>query len=304
MTGQLREVLSHSSDFIIGKEDKIKLALTCILAKGHLLIEDIPGVGKTTMVKYLSRTLGLEMGRIQFTNDLLPSDILGVHIFDSGKGEFTFKKGPIFSQMILADELNRATPKTQSALLQVMEEYHVTLDGENYQLDAPFFVVATQNPNEQVGTNLLPEGQMDRFLMRLHLGIPERADELNLLRGEKIQNKLEEITPLLSPDEIMKHQEEVEKVFASDSLLNYIIDILSHTRVKEQLTSLSPRAGLDITRAAKSWAYLDGRDHVIPEDVQLVTPSVIGHRITPHHRGAIDYGQQLTQELIKEIEVR
>ena len=303
MTTKLKEVLAHSGDFIIGKESKIKLAMTCILARGHLLIEDIPGVGKTTMVKYLSRALGLKQGRIQFTNDLLPSDILGVHIFDQSSGNFTFKQGPIFSQMILADELNRAPPKTQSALLQVMEEYHVTLDGENYDLSPPFFVVATQNPNEQIGTNLLPEGQMDRFLMRLHLGIPERSDELNLLRGEKIQDKLEKISPILSPEEIIDHQKKVNNVFSSDTILNYIIDILSHTRVNDKLTSLSPRAGLDIVRASKAWAYLEERDHVIPEDVQRVTPSVIGHRITPHHLKAIDYGQKLTADIIKDIEV-
>jgi len=303
MNEAFKDLILHSDNFVIGKADVIMLALTAILAKGHLLIEDIPGVGKTTMVKYLGKILGLNLGRIQCTNDLLPSDILGVHIFDEQKGQFIFKKGPIFNNLVLADELNRATPKTQSALLQVMEEYEITLDGETFVLPAPFYVIATQNPTEQVGTNPLPEGQIDRFLMGIHLNVPTHHDELRLLKSEKIQSKLDTITPLITLEQLSIHQKKAAEIFSSEPILKYILDILNYTRSSHNLRSLSPRAGLDILRAAKAYAYIQGRDHIIPEDVKHILPSVIGHRINKGSRSEVGVGEQLALEIIGKIEI-
>jgi MoxR-like ATPase len=273
-------IVDRISRVILGKKGQIRLALTCLFARGHLLIEDLPGIGKTTLAKVLARCLGLNFRRIQCTSDMLPGDILGVSVFESKSGTFVFHPGPIFTQVLLADEINRATPKTQSALLEAMEERQVTLDGQTRALEAPFFVIATQNPIEQSGTFPLPESQLDRFLMRIDLGYPERAAERTLLQMGETRHVLDEIRPALSRAEVLKIQRQVEAVGASDALLEYVQDLLDFTRKSNYFqVGLSPRAGLNLLMAARSRAFLSGRDHVLPEDVQQVLPHVVRHRL-------------------------
>lgn len=267
-------------EILLGKEETIRLSLCSFLAQGHLLIEDIPGVGKTTLVKFLAKAIDLEFNRIQFTSDLLPSDILGISIFDSKDQIFRFHKGPIFGQLILGDELNRATPKTQSAFLQAMEERHITIDGQTHQLPNPFFLVATQNPRQQIGTYPLPESQLDRFLMRLTLGYPNREAEKALLSGAPRKSLIENLKPILSISELIDIQKVVQNIFCSESIIIYVQDILNASRTQfDDSIGLSPRAGLDILRAARAWAFLDGRDMVLPEDIQAIVVSVTNHRI-------------------------
>lgn len=289
MRQSLSDLVSAANSVILGKSQQICLALCCLLARGHLLIEDLPGVGKTTLAHTLARLLGLHYQRVQFTADLLPGDVLGVSIFDQERHSFRFQPGPVFSQLLLADEINRATPKAQSALLEAMEERQVTVDGETRQLPEPFFVIATQNPSYQIGTYPLPESQLDRFLMRLHIGYPDRAAELELLRGKERRVLIESLPVCVYPNELIEMQAEVGEVFAAEALLDYIYALLSYSRESREFEyGLSPRAGLALLNAAKAWAYLDGRDAALPEDVQMVLPAVAGHRLRSIVAGLTD----------------
>ena len=273
-------LLEAASRIILGKERELRLALTCLVARGHLLIEDIPGVGKTTLAHVLARLIGLQFQRIQFTSDFLPADILGVSVFDRDTGTFRFHPGPIFAQLILADEINRTTPKTQSALLEAMEERQVTADGQTHLLPEPFFVIATQNPSHQVGTFPLPESQLDRFLMRIRLGYPDREAERALLMGEDRRQMLERQERVIGPDDLLDLQRAALDVTVADRLIDYVQTLLASTRGDAELAvGLSPRAGLALLAAARAWALIDRRDHVLPEDVQAVFPHVAGHRL-------------------------
>jgi len=283
----VQNVVQQAGKIILGKEHQIRLALACMLARGHLLIEDIPGVGKTTLAHVLAKLLGLNFHRIQFTSDMLPADIIGVSVYDRDSSSFKFHPGPIFAQLILADEVNRATPKTQSALLEAMEEHQVTAEGETRRLPEPFFVVATQNPSHQVGTFPLPESQLDRFLMRIDLGYPDHDAERQLLQGADRHDMIAGLDPCLAPGDLMELQAGVKKVFVAPALLDYIQALVEHTRRSpEYSTGLSPRAALALLYASRAWALLDGRDKVLPEDVQAVLPGIAGHRLRPLHDGA------------------
>lgn len=277
---KLDELLAEAGQVLLGKEHAMKLALTAMVCNGHLLIEDVPGVGKTTLVYLLSRLLGIPISRIQFTNDLLPSDIIGLNIYDKETGEFRFIRGPIFGQIILADELNRASPKTQSALLQAMEERQVSLDGQDYNLAEPFLVVATQNPGHQVGTFPLPESQLDRFFMSLKLGFPNREDERQILRLTPHGSDKNELNANRGPDFLKKVQEEVQSVHVAEDVVSYILDLLEYGRANlEHGVALSPRSGQDVLLAAKGWAYLHGKDFVTADDVQKILEAVWSHRL-------------------------
>jgi MoxR-like ATPase len=276
----LEPVLAAASRVILGKEDQIRLAVACLLAGGHLLIEDLPGVGKTTLAHVLAKVMGLNFHRIQFTSDLLPADIIGVSVYDRASGSFKFHPGPVFSQLILADEVNRATPKTQSALLEAMEEHQVTVEGETRALPEPFFVIATQNPSNQIGTFPLPESQLDRFLIRLELGYPGRAAERALLAGEDRRAMVVDLPPMLEPHQLVAWQAQVRTIHASGALIDYVQALVEQSRQSPLYESgLSPRAALALLNAARAWAFLAGRDKVIPEDVQAVLPGVAGHRL-------------------------
>ena len=290
-------VLQRAGEIILGKDQQIKMAMCCILARGHLLIEDVPGVGKTTLSHVLASLLGLQYQRIQFTSDLLPADVVGVSIFDRETSTFRFHPGPIFSQVILADEINRASPKAQSALLEAMEEHQVTADGETMKLPEPFFVIATQNPAHHIGTFPLPESQLDRFLMRIKLGYPDKAAERALLKGVDRRDLIARITTAMSVEELISLQKDVAKVFVSDALVDYVQALVLHTRDSAHFEmGLSPRAGLALLRAAQSWALMSGRNQVLPEDVQTVAPAVVGHRLRPVTNGdtrILDPAQEL-----------
>jgi len=276
---------------VLGKSRPIRLALACLLARGHLLIQDVPGVGKTTLAHVLAHVLRLDYRRIQFTSDLLPADVLGASIYEREAARFRFHPGPVFAELVLADEINRAPPKTQSALLEAMEEDQVTVEGETRALPRPFFVIATQNPREQAGTFPLPESQLDRFLMCISLGFPDARAERELLTGSDRRRMIAGLEPVLAPDELLTLQEEVERVHASDALLDYVQGLLAASRAPDRFTAgLSPRAGLALLGAARAWALLDGRDYVMPEDVQAVVGAVVDHRLQPldgpEHGGA------------------
>jgi MoxR-like ATPase len=282
--GPVARIIEAAGQIILGKEAQIRMALACLLARGHLLIEDIPGVGKTTLAHVLARSLGLHFQRIQFTSDMLPADILGVSIYERDSGSFKFHPGPIFSQLILADEVNRATPKTQSALLEAMEEHQVTAEGETRKLPEPFFVIATQNPSEQVGTFPLPESQLDRFLMRIELGYPDRAAERALLSGTDRRDLLATLGPCMTPAELVELQGNAQQVHVAPALLDYVQALVEHTRRAPEFSAgLSPRAALAMLHSARAWALIEGRDKVIPEDVQAIVPGVAGHRLRPAH---------------------
>jgi MoxR-like ATPase len=273
-------VVAAAGQVILGKERQIRLAIACILARGHLLIEDVPGVGKTTLSHALAKLLGLEYQRIQFTSDLLPADIIGVSVFDRTTSTFRFHPGPIFAHVILADEINRASPKAQSALLEAMEEHQVTAEGETRPLPEPFFVIATQNPLHQVGTFPLPESQLDRFLMRISLGYPDAKAERELLRGADRRDLIAHLQPAITPAQLKELQETARAMQVSDALLDYVQALINHTRHSPRFTQgLSPRAGVAILRAAQSWAMMEGRRQVLPEDVQAILPAVVGHRL-------------------------
>jgi MoxR-like ATPase len=292
----INRVIAAASQIILGKEPQLRLALACVLARGHLLIEDLPGVGKTTLAHVLARSLGLHFQRIQFTSDMLPADILGVAVYERDSGSFKFHPGPIFSQVILADEVNRSTPKTQSALLEAMEEHQVTAEGETRKLPEPFFVIATQNPSEQVGTFPLPESQLDRFMMRIELGYPDRDAERALLSGTDRRDLLATLDPCMSPAELMELQAAVQRIYVAPALLDYVQAIVEHTRRSpDYVAGLSPRAALALVHSARAWAMLEGRDKVIPEDVQAILPGVAAHRLRPAHdvQRRVDVGAQL-----------
>ncbi|HWA12284.1 MAG TPA: MoxR family ATPase [Burkholderiales bacterium] len=304
MPHPLDPAVSQIGRIILGKERQIRLTLACLLARGHLLIEDLPGVGKTTLAHALARTLGLDFQRIQFTSDLLPADILGVSVFDRDSSSFKFHPGPVFSQVILADEVNRATPKAQSALLEAMEEHQVTTDGQTRPLPEPFFVIATQNPSHQVGTFPLPESQLDRFLMRIHLGYPDVAAERALLEGRERRDMISDLSPALAPGDLIALQKKVRDVHSAPALLDYLQALVSHTRRSPDFVNgLSPRAGLYLLNAARAWAYMDGRGEVLPEDVQAVLPSVAGHRLYPVNGHATLGSTQLAERLIAEVAI-
>ena len=283
----IQALIDVLNNVILGKEPQIKLALACLLARGHLLIEDLPGMGKTTLSHALAKALGLSYNRVQFTSDILPADILGVSIFekdtsgDGGQhGTFRFHPGPIFSQLVLADEINRATPKAQSALLEAMEEGQVTIEGETRPLPSPFFVIATQNPISQSGTFPLPESQLDRFLMRISIGYPDAKSEMELLTGVDRRKLADGLQQVIGLEELTALQQKVEDVHASSSVLEYIQRIIHYTRYEGGFSyGLSPRGSLGLLRASKAWALLHGREHLIPEDVQAVLPAVIDHRL-------------------------
>lgn len=280
MQSAVETAINRIGQLILGKERQIRLAVACLLAQGHLLIEDIPGVGKTTLAHMLARVLGLEFKRVQFTSDLLPADVIGVSIFQPERHAFEFHPGPIFTQVVLADEINRATPKAQSALLEAMEERQVTADGTTRALPAPFFVIATQNPTQQVGTYPLPESQLDRFLMRIAMGYPDRAAERDLLLARDRRELLAEVRPALDGAGVLALQAQVATLTCRPALLDYVQDLLDASRRSGAFVhGLSPRAGLGLLRAARAWAFLDRRDSVLPEDVQAVAPAVLGHRL-------------------------
>jgi MoxR-like ATPase len=295
-TSAVDRVIAQAGQVILGKEAQVRLALACVLARGHLLIEDLPGVGKTTLAHVLAKSLGLHFQRIQFTSDMLPADILGVSIYEREGGTFKFHPGPIFAQVILADEVNRSTPKTQSALLEAMEEHQVTAEGETRKLPEPFFVIATQNPSEQVGTFPLPESQLDRFMMRIELGYPDRAAERALLSGTDRRDILATLDPCMLPAELMELQAAVQRIHVAPALLDYVQAIVEYTRRSpDYVAGLSPRAALALVHSARAWAMLEGRDKVIPEDVQAILPGVAAHRLRPAHdvQRRVDVGAQL-----------
>ncbi len=273
-------VVENASQVILGKRHEIRLSLACLFARGHLLIEDLPGVGKTTLAHVMAAILGLQYNRVQFTSDLLPADILGVSVFNRETNGFTFHPGPIFSQVILADEVNRATPKAQSALLEAMEEQQVSIEGATRPLPQPFFVIATQNPFYQVGTFPLPESQLDRFLMKINLGYPNHEAERALYTGRDRRDLLTDMQPSMTTEELLSVQSTVKDIHASHDLLDYLQAIIDFTRRSTDYAfGLSPRGGLALLHSAKAWALMDGRDHVLPEDLQAVLPHVATHRL-------------------------
>ena len=299
---ELDAIRAAIGNIIIGKELAIRQALTCLLAGGHILIEDVPGVGKTTLAHALAHTLGLDYQRIQFTSDLLPADILGVNVYDRETGSFHFHPGPVFSQLILADEINRATPKTQSALLEAMEEQQVSIEGVTHRLPLPFFVIATQNPLEQAGTFPLPESQLDRFILRISLGYPDAESERALLLGEDRRTMLKSQKPVTRPEHIIEMQQLVSTIRASDALIDYVQQLTQWTRSGPYQQGLSPRAGLALLRSGRAWALLDGRDFVLPEDIQAVLPGLVGHRL--HRQDNPDISaRDLANEIINEVAI-
>ena len=300
----LENVILEANRIILGKEHAVRLALACLLARGHLLIEDMPGVGKTTLAHVLANTLGLSFQRIQFTSDMLPADILGVSVYNRETGEFTFHPGPIFSQVILADEVNRTTPRTQSALLEAMEERQVTIEGQTRALPSPFFVIATQNPSYQVGTFPLPESQLDRFTMCLSLGFPDHAAERELLRGRDRRELLAEAQALLDTEQLSSLQRQVDGIRVTDALLDYLQELLEYTRISSNyIAGLSPRAGMAILRCGQAWALIHGREYVIPEDIQAVLPSVVSHRLVYARETSESEQRDITADLIDQVPI-
>jgi len=297
----LPAALATLDGIILGKAHALRLALSCLLARGHLLIEDVPGVGKTTLAHALAQVLGLSWQRVQFTSDLLPADILGVSVFDRATQKFEFRQGPVFTQLLLADEVNRASPRTQSALLEAMEERQVSIDGITHPLPEPFFVVATQNPHEQLGTYALPESQLDRFLMRIELGYPDPRHERTLLAQRDRRELLAKAKPALDPATLLDLQKQAAAVHVAEPLIDYVQKLVAATRARADLRlGLSPRAAQGLVRAARAWALIEGRDAVLPDDVQAVWPSVALHRLEPR-AGVIERGALSREKLVRSI---
>jgi MoxR-like ATPase len=279
---KLKSLLDQLNTVMVGKAAQVQDCVVCLLAGGHLLIEDVPGVGKTTLAHALARTFGLQFARVQFTSDLMPGDLLGVSVYERGREGFVFHPGPVFTQVLLADEINRASPKAQSALLEAMEEKQVTIEGETRALPWPFFVIATQNPYDQLGTFALPESQLDRFLMRISVGYPDRAAERLLLAGTDRRDMLAGMLPILSPEDLLALQRQVQQVHAAEPLLNYLQDLIAATRSGRWfIQGLSPRAGIAVLRAARAQAFVSGRDYVAPDDIQAILPQTVAHRLVP-----------------------
>jgi MoxR-like ATPase len=300
----IAEARKSLGTIILGKNDEISLALACLLARGHLLIEDLPGLGKTMLAQALARVLGLSYQRIQFTSDLLPADIVGVSVFRQQSAEFVFQPGPIFAQLVLADEVNRATPKAQSALLEAMEEQQVSVDGRTHALPQPFFVVATQNPSDQVGTFPLPESQLDRFLMRLELGYPNEENERALITGTDRRKMLPTVAPALNPQLLEQLQEETQRVHMSEPLIDYIQALVRHTRESPEIeTGLSPRGALALVAAAKSHAFIEHHPGVFPDDVQAVFSAVAGHRLKPASGSSFRSPLELTRHVLASVAI-
>lgn len=299
MHNKISQILKQLNSVLLGKEQQTKLALVCLLADGHLLIEDLPGMGKTTLAGVLAQTLGLDYQRVQFTSDMLPADILGVSIFDKQLQSFSFHQGPVFTQVLLADEINRASPKTQSALLEPMEERKITIDKHTYPLAQPFFVIATQNPQDQVGTFPLPESQLDRFMMRIELGFPNKQAELLMLKGK---NQQQAISAIIDSKQLNEMQEAVQKVQASDALLDYLIRLVTESRYAgEFANALSPRCSKVLLSAAKAMAFIEQRDYVVPEDIQGVFAAVTDHRLNGVN-GLKQGSQALSQTLLNNVD--
>lgn len=299
----LDRAVDEVAGVLLGKELQIRMAFCCLISGGHLLLEDLPGMGKTTLSHAIAKVLGLHYRRVQFTSDLLPGDILGASIFDRVSNQFKFLPGPIFTQVLLADEINRSTPKTQSALLEAMAENQVTIDGETRPLLKPFFVIATQNPHSQSGTFALPESQLDRFTMRVSLGYPDPAAERRLLAGENIQLRLQNLSQCISAEQLQKLQQAVDNVHAADSLLDYVQRLIAYSRSEPGFAfGLSPRGALALLRCAKAWALLQGRGHVVPEDVQIVLPAVVQHRLHGNIEHAGD-SMALIEQMLRKVAV-
>ncbi len=300
----IQALIDDISQVLLGKEQQVKMALTCLFARGHLLLEDLPGMGKTTLAHALANVMGLQYNRVQFTSDLLPSDILGVSVFDRSSNAFSFHPGPVFTQVLLADEINRTTPKTQSALLEAMAEYQVTIEGETRRLPEPFFVIATQNPTSQSGTFPLPESQLDRFLMRIELGYPDPEAEMAIYKGIDPSRRMSELQSRITLPQLAAIQAKVDQVKASDALLSYLQRLVHFTRTSPDFAyGLSTRGALALLRCAKTWALIHGRGHVLPEDIQQVMPAVAAHRL----RDAADYGDQsgygLVEKALNQVDV-
>ncbi|GGY40472.1 ATPase AAA [Bacterioplanes sanyensis] len=305
MSTELQAAISRLNHIILGKQPQLKLAMSCLLARGHLLLEDLPGMGKTTLSHALAGVLGLDYNRVQFTSDLLPADVLGVSVFErepgSEQGRFRFHPGPVFCQLLLADEINRATPKAQSALLEAMEERQVTVEGETRPLPEPFFVIATQNPVHQSGTFPLPESQLDRFLMRISLGYPDEKSERALFEGRDHRQLANEVEQVLSAGTLQQLQQQVSDVKASGSVLDYLQRIIAYTRYDGGYQyGLSPRGGLALLRAAKAWAVLHGRQHLLPEDIQAVLAAVVDHRLAEAADGSAG---RVSQQILNKVPV-
>ncbi len=302
MTSNLNQLTSQVNSILFGHEEKVEVALLSVLCEGHLLIEDMPGVGKTTLALTISKLLDLTYKRVQFTNDLLPTDILGGLIFKRKEEEFVFNKGPIFTNILLADEINRAPGRTQSALLEVMQENKVSIEGVDYKVPRPFIVMATQNPSHHIGTFPLPESQRDRFFMGIHLGIPNREQELRVLKEPSSHQRVSNLNPILNGEELKSHKEQINEVAVADSIYEYILDIMNNLRTQHQEYSLSPRAAQALVLATKGKAYLNGRNYVIPEDVQSITPYVLGHRLEGNI--GLKRGHEKINESLSQVSIR
>ncbi len=298
------EARKSLSRIILGKDEQISLALACLLARGHLLIEDLPGLGKTMLAQALARVLGLSFSRVQFTSDLLPADIIGVSVFRQDSGEFEFQPGPVFAQLILADEVNRATPKAQSALLEAMEEHQVSVDGQTRPLPSPFFVIATQNPGDQIGTFPLPESQLDRFLMRIAIGYPDEESERELIAGDDRRQMLRDIRAVASPDTLVSLQAATRAVPVTDALVSYIQALVRHTRESADIEiGLSPRGAQALVAAARAHAYVENHSGVFPDDVQAVFAAVAGHRLKPAGGTRFRSPAELCQHVIDRVAI-
>ncbi|NOY66877.1 MAG: MoxR family ATPase [Gammaproteobacteria bacterium] len=300
----INNLIENANTIILGKDMQIRLSLACLFSRGHLLIEDLPGMGKTTLAHLLAKLMGLQYNRVQFTSDLLPTDLIGVSIYDKESGSFSFHAGAIFTQVILADEINRATPKAQSALLEAMEERQVTIEGESLELPEPFFVIATQNPSYHVGTYPLPESQYDRFMMKIELGYPDRQAERSILTGRDRNIMLQTLPPCMSTEDVIKIQSKIPQVYVSDALLDYLQDIVDFSRNNlGDNPGLSPRGSLALLRCAQAWAFIDGRNAVVPEDIQAILPSVVSHRLRQSGDHQSSNTDSLTKQLLESVSI-